>query len=100
MMTLTTLALLLAGFAALALSMHKHHRDLFGVAPRRARALLLRGLGWTLLAAALVPAIGGQGASVGVVLWFGVATAAALAVAGTLSAVGAARAPRTAMHDP
>jgi hypothetical protein len=87
MTALAPFALLLAGFAALALSTHRHHRDLFGRAPRRARAFLLRCAGWALLAGALAAAIGEQGASVGIVLWFGVATAVALAVAATLSMV-------------
>lgn len=85
MTLLATLALLLASFAALAVSMHKHHRDLCGSPLPRGRLILLRCSGWTLLAAALIPAIKGYGASIGIVLWVGGATAAVLAVAMTLT---------------
>jgi hypothetical protein len=85
MTVLATFALLLAGFAALALSMHRHHRDLLGGVPLRLRVILLRCAGWMLLAGALVVAIEDQGGSMSIVLWLGAATAAALAVAGTLS---------------
>lgn len=84
-MILATLALLLAGLAALALSMHKHHRDLLGTAPRRGRVLLLRGAGWALLGLSAAACIAGQGVSVGIVFWFGTLTVAALAVAAALT---------------
>ena len=81
MTTLATLLLSLAGFAALAASMTKHHRDLFGMAPPRGRKRALTASGWLLLAAALFPAIKDQGVSVGIVLWLGVTTVAALGAA-------------------
>jgi len=81
MTTLATLILSLAGFSALALSMTKHHRDLIGRPLPKARKLVLSVAGSALLAASLIPAIIGQGISIGLVLWLGVATIAALAVA-------------------
>lgn len=78
---LTAFLLLLCGFAALALSMPKHHRDLFGCALQPALGRALRWGGWASLALALVTAITGSGVSVGIVLWFGLATLAALIVA-------------------
>lgn len=81
MTVLGTLLLALAGFAALSLSMQKHHRDLLGGAPLRARALALKCAGWLLLAASLWTALSGEGVFVGIVLWLGIATIAALTVA-------------------
>lgn len=81
MMSLAALLLSFASFATLALSMPKHHRDLFGNAPTRSRELGLRGSGWILLTASVIPAIIDHGISVGIVLWFGVITVSALAVA-------------------
>jgi len=81
MMPFAALLLSFASFAALALSMPQHHRDLFGNVPGRSRELRLRGSGWILLTASILPAILDQGISVGIVLWFGVITVSALAVA-------------------
>lgn len=85
MMALACLALALAGFAALAVSMPKHHRDLFGGSPRRTRKLALATAGWLFLTASTGSAIARYGVSMGLVLWFGIVTAAAFAVAMSLS---------------
>lgn len=70
-------ALSYAGMAALCLGMDRHHRQVWaGTAPARQR--LLRTLGWLLLAAAIWPCIRAWGGSVGVVIWFGLISAAAL----------------------
>ena len=71
----------IAGFAALALSMHKHHRDVFGTAPTRGRTLALQGAGWLLLTASVWPCVAHSGWSIGLVLWIGLLTVAALTVA-------------------
>lgn len=81
MVTFAAFGLALAGFLLLAASMHKHHRDLFGKAPSWRRAALLRIFGWLLLAGSLATAIAASDPAVGLVLWFGLATIAALAVA-------------------
>ena len=81
MMAIATLALLLAGFAVLALAMPKHYRQLFGPLPSRGCKLTLVVTGWLLLAVSIAPAIIDHGLSVGLVFWFGIATVAALAVA-------------------
>lgn len=75
-----SLLLSLAGFATLACSMAKHHRDLFGAPPGKWLALSLRCAGWALLAASSVAAIAVSGPSIGIVLWFGIAAVAAAAV--------------------
>lgn len=78
---LAVFLLLSAGFAALALAMPRHQRDLFGTGLVQPIGLVLRICGGTLLVAGLVPAIAGSGASIGIVLWFGLAALAALTVA-------------------
>ena len=85
MMSLAAPILALAGFAALALSMHKHHRDLFGGPPSRWRALALRSLGWMLLGLSCAACILESGWAVGPVLWLGVLTGAALMAVLTLT---------------
>ena len=85
MMTLAAHGLALAGFATLALSMQKHHRDLFGKLPSRRRALVLHCMGWALLGLSFAACILHSGWSTGPVLWFGVLTIAALITALTLT---------------
>ena len=81
MIQLAALVISIAGFAALALSMHKHHRDVFGTAPTRGRTLTLQGIGWLLLSASVSICIAHSGWSIGLVLWIGLLTFAALTVA-------------------
>lgn len=81
MVDVAALVLAVAGFGSLALSMHKHHRDLFGAPPSRARAVAFRAIGWPLLAGSIAPCVAISGLSVGIVLWFGLLTIAALVVA-------------------
>ena len=81
MIAVALVLLCLAGLVALALSMPKHHRDLFGKAPPRMRSLALRVGSWAALAASFATAIADQGVSVGIVLWLGMVTITALAVA-------------------
>jgi len=73
------LALAFAGMTALAFAMDRHHEQLTGerAIPRR-RSRLLRVLGAALLAAAVLPSVGGWGATVGVVAWLGWISAGAL----------------------
>lgn len=85
MMALAVMALSLAGLALLSLSMHKHHRDLFGTPPTPWRTWTLRAAGWTLLGLSVGACVIGWGVSVGVVLWIGMLTAAASAVTAGLS---------------
>ena len=78
-----TLALLLgaalcyAGMAALCLAMDRHHRQVWNrTGATRQKALRL--IGWLLLAVAIWPCVRSWGSSVGVVIWFGLLSAAAL----------------------
>ncbi|MBP5856548.1 DUF3325 domain-containing protein [Marivibrio halodurans] len=75
----------LAGFGVLALSMHRHHRDLVGHAPSRRRMLRLRCVGGGLLALSLAMRVAVAGWAVGVVSWLGFLTVAALLVVLTLA---------------
>lgn len=83
---LVSWALALAGMAALALAMDRHHEQLTGARtlPRH-RAAWLQLLGGLLLAAALVPCVQTWGASVGPLAWLGCMSAGALAVTWGLS---------------
>ncbi|MGC4250022.1 MAG: DUF3325 domain-containing protein [Sphingobium sp.] len=76
---LSSLCLAYSGFTALCLSMQRHHRDLFGRASSRRIALLLKLAGWPLLVISVVPALS-HGATIGVVIWFGLLSIAALLV--------------------
>ncbi|MGL4316030.1 MAG: DUF3325 domain-containing protein [Pseudomonas sp.] len=70
-------ALCYAGMAALCLGMDRHHQQVWSrKAPRLQRGLRLAG--WLLLGVALWPCIRAWGSSVGVVIWFGLLTGAAL----------------------
>lgn len=84
MLTVVALALSITGLGMLALSMHRHHRDVFGVAPTRRRMIALRVPGWTLLAAAGAACVVEDGWPNGSVLWVGILTVAALAVVSAL----------------
>lgn len=65
-------------FTALALSMDRHARDVFGTAPSTARRWAMRATGWVLLGAALVLGMLGWGKSVGAVEWTAALSAAAV----------------------
>ncbi len=73
-------ALALAGMAALALAIDRHHGQL-----SRRRAVLLQVAGVLLLAAAVVPCVQAWGGTVGTVAWLGCLSAGALAVTWGLS---------------
>ncbi|MBY8822800.1 DUF3325 domain-containing protein [Sphingomonas colocasiae] len=79
-MTILALVLALSGFALLALSLAKHHRDLIGGMPSRTAERRLRTGGWLLLSVSLTSCIAADGLSIGLVLWSGTLTIAALAV--------------------
>lgn len=84
-MTMLALLLSLVGFASLALAMPKHHHDLFGRSPSKARKRALGVGGWLLLGASIWPLIASDGVAVGITFWFGVITVAALIVAMSLT---------------
>ncbi len=73
---------LLGAFSAFALSMRRHQMDMFGTSPSPEWMLALRATGWLLLAGSLLYAMFDETErAVTLVLWFGIATAAALLVA-------------------
>lgn len=80
MTTLLAFALTLIGFAALALAMDRHHRQLWHALPAAWLRRLLRGAGTLALAAALAACVAGFGRGTGWVAWFGLLSAAAIAV--------------------
>jgi hypothetical protein len=76
------LALAYAGFLALSLAMERHHEQVF--ARRRipaGRARLCFWGGWLLLAAAIAPPVLALGWGLGLVVWTGLLTAAAMPLA-------------------
>ena len=83
--TLLALLLSLAGFVALALAMERHHRQVWQRAPSRKQCMLLRCFGITGLGAALAACVAHAGWATGTVIWLGLMTVAALAVALVLS---------------
>ncbi|MCG8559813.1 MAG: DUF3325 domain-containing protein [Hyphomicrobiales bacterium] len=85
MMEATALLLATAGFGMLALSMQKHHRDLFGAPPSQWHALALHSIGWVLLGLSFAACILDSGWAIGPVLWLGILTVAALVSALTLT---------------
>jgi hypothetical protein len=93
MMDLSAFLLALAGFAALALAMHRHQRHVFHRALGRGADLLLRSLGVAGLAASFAASVASTGWVIGPVLWFGWLTAAALTVALALTWWPQARTP-------
>lgn len=78
-------ALSYGGFAALCLSMQRHHRDLIGKAPSSIIAWSLRLAGYVLLALSIWLCVALSSASVGVVLWLGLLSAAALLLVGLMA---------------
>lgn len=87
---LAALALALASFALLALSMDRHQRDALGRRLDGTPSRWLRGAGWVLLAASAVPPVAGQGWGMGLVQWLGALTPAAGVVLGGLAVASAA----------
>ncbi|MBO6946875.1 MAG: DUF3325 domain-containing protein [Rhodospirillales bacterium] len=69
-----------AGLGALAMAMARHARDVFGRTPERRTAWSLRIFGMVMLCAAYAFSVYAWGPKVGPVGWFGVLSAAALAV--------------------
>ncbi|RON54743.1 DUF3325 domain-containing protein [Pseudomonas frederiksbergensis] len=74
------LALLLCygGFAALCLSMDRHHADLLGRKPSARRRRNMNLGGWLLLALSLWAAVSATGWGLGLVEWFAVLMSSAL----------------------
>lgn len=69
-----------AGFAAMALSMQRHHRDIFGSVPPERSRKALRTTGVATIAASLSLATAAEGLGIGLVLWAGLLTLATIAV--------------------
>lgn len=84
---LIAFSLALAGMAALALAMDRHHEQLTGArdVPVR-RRMVLRGAGALLLAASALPCLAAWGPTVGAVAWLGWLSAGALAAVALISA--------------
>lgn len=87
MNALAAFALSLAGFAALALSLERHHADIHGRGsmPARGSVARLRLAGAVALALAWALHVAAQGGPLGTVAWVGTLTASAIAVALGLS---------------
>jgi hypothetical protein len=80
-----TLILAIIGFAASSLSMHKHHRDVLGMPPSPLRAKMFLYSGWTVLGLSVLISLREHGWSLGIVVWLGLGTVAALIVALSLT---------------
>lgn len=81
-MTIAASSLLcLAAFVALALSLSRHHRDVFVTALPPGREHALRLVGWVLVALSLVPPIADLGPGIGLASWFAGATLSGLCTA-------------------
>ncbi len=77
---LLSLLLGFAGFAALALSLDRHHRAVFRAPVPGRRVGGLRAAGWSGLALSFAAAVAAAGWSFGPVQWIGSLTGSALAV--------------------
>ncbi len=77
---LAILLISLAGFAALALATERHAEHLLGRLPAPQWRLLARVIGWVLLVIALALGIASMGTGVGITLWLGWLSIAALAL--------------------
>lgn len=80
MTSLLAFACALGGFAALALAMHRHYRQVRHRGLRPGLQGLLRIAGAVLLAASFAASVADAGWAIGPVLWLGWLTAAALTV--------------------
>lgn len=76
-MTVLAWLLAVAGFTALALSMDRHHRDVFSALPTPTRRRCLRGAGWVAVLASITCCIIGWGVIHGVITALGVLAAGA-----------------------
>ncbi|MDX3895866.1 MULTISPECIES: DUF3325 domain-containing protein [Pusillimonas] len=76
----TSLALEFCGLTLLALAMERHHEQVFGDRPARVGPAVLKAAGWLLLILATLPPIARYGPSIGLAVWVGELTIAALAV--------------------
>lgn len=76
MMSMSLLLISLMGFAALALGMSRHAKDVLGVVPSPGQRRGMRAVGWCLLGGALAFAMSGWGHTVGIVEWTAALTAA------------------------
>ena len=79
-MTLLALILCLAGFAALAFAMDRHHHAVTHVRPAKPRKRLLQLAGSLALILALVVSIAAWGPAYGPIYWLGFLTAGAAPV--------------------
>lgn len=81
MMQLLAFALSWIGFLALALSMERHYRQVWGRAPSASARLLLRAAGAGGLGASLAACLADSGWTTGVLLWLGLLPVASLTIA-------------------
>ncbi|GBU18684.1 MULTISPECIES: DUF3325 domain-containing protein [Methylobacterium] len=79
------LSLCFCGLALMALSLDRHHRDVFGARVPAGRALPLRLGGWIAILGSLAAAMLVEGANFGPIQWIGALTGAGLAVVLILS---------------
>ncbi|HWK50367.1 MAG TPA: DUF3325 domain-containing protein [Steroidobacter sp.] len=77
-MIFVSLMLCFCGFIALSLAMNRHYQQVAGQPLERSTQVALRVAGSVLLAAGMFICIGGWGTSVGIALWCGVLSMAAL----------------------
>lgn len=80
MTMLASMLLCLVAFAALALSLPRHHRDVLGTMPSARRQQNLRIVGWCFLIASALPLVSGAGGAIGLTSWFGAASLSGLMV--------------------
>lgn len=92
-MTLLALLFSLAGFAALALAMDRHHQARTGARPARPRKRLLQAAGALALTLSLTATIAGFGLAYGPIVWLGLLTAGAAPVLLALTYAPARRKP-------
>ena len=82
---LSALLACFAGFAVIAFTMDKHHRDITGALPQGRALAPYKAAGWTAIGLAALPLILRFGIGVGLTFWLGVLTLAALCVALSLT---------------
>lgn len=75
-----SLLLEFCGFTLLALHMERHREQVFGDRPVAIAPFILAGAGWLLLLLATIPLIRMHGPSIGLAIWAGELTLAAVAV--------------------